>query len=127
MIRIIIACAVLSVAAAAVLPEDAQAQIVDYINENDGIGNYNFRFKTSNGLIREESGNVVNPGQEDQYIDVHGSYSYTDTNGQVVNVRYSADKDGYHINEEKVTSQFQDFAAPIPPGLPAAAVASLLG
>ncbi|KAF9798839.1 hypothetical protein SFRURICE_020403 [Spodoptera frugiperda] len=95
MIRIIIACAVLSVAAAAVLPEDAQAQIVDYINENDGTGNYKF--------------------------------SYTDTNGQVVNVRYSADKDGYHINEEKVTSQFQDFAAPIPPGLPAAAVASLLG
>ncbi|XP_022816548.1 endocuticle structural glycoprotein SgAbd-5-like isoform X2 [Spodoptera litura] len=114
MSRMIIACAVLSVAAAAVLSEDAQAQIVDYVNNNDGTGNYNFRFQTSNGLVREESGIVVNPGQEDQYIDVQGSYSYIDTNGAVVDVKYSADKDGYHFNENIM-------------GLPQTVVASLLG
>ncbi|CAH0699915.1 unnamed protein product [Spodoptera exigua] len=99
--RVIIGCAVLSVATAAVLPDDAQATIVDYVNNNDGTGNYNFRFETSNGITREETGSVVNPGQEDQYIEVHGSYSYIDTNGQTVKVKYSVDKDGYHIDNEE--------------------------
>ncbi|KAF9798838.1 hypothetical protein SFRURICE_020402 [Spodoptera frugiperda] len=114
--RIIIACAVLSVAAAAVLPEDAQAQIVEYVYKNDGTGNYNFRFETSNGISREETGEVINPGQEDQYIKVYGLYSYKDTNGEVVNVIYGADKDGYHIESGEE-----------PISLPPAAVASLLG
>ncbi|CAH0699914.1 unnamed protein product [Spodoptera exigua] len=98
--RIIIACAVLSVAAAAVLPEDAQAQIVNYVNNNDGTGNYNFRFETSNGLKREETGFLINQGQEDEFIRVQGSYSYIDTEGKVVTVIYSADQDGYHIQEK---------------------------
>ncbi|XP_022816498.1 endocuticle structural glycoprotein SgAbd-5-like isoform X2 [Spodoptera litura] len=99
--RIIIACAVLSVAAAAVLPEDAQAQIVDYVNNNDGAGNYNFRFETSNGLKRQENGVVFNQGQEDEYIQVQGSYSYIDTKGRLVNVIYRADRDGYHLQEKE--------------------------
>ncbi|KAH9627592.1 hypothetical protein HF086_010744 [Spodoptera exigua] len=117
MIRIIIAFSVLSVATEGVLPEDLQTQIVNYVNNNDGSGNYNFAFRTSNGLAREETGSVVNQGQEDQYIKVYGSYSYIDTNDQTVYVRYRADKDGYHIEAKEV---------PII-GLPPAAVATLLG
>ncbi|KAF9798837.1 hypothetical protein SFRURICE_020401 [Spodoptera frugiperda] len=121
--RIIIACAALSVAAAAVLPEDAQAQIVDYINENDGIGNYNFRFETSNGLKRQEKGSVVNQGQEDEYIQVQGSYSYIDTKGRLVNVVYRADKDGYHLIEKEMGPTITLQSS----GLSPAAIASLLG
>ncbi|CAH1644279.1 unnamed protein product [Spodoptera littoralis] len=125
MSRIIIACAVLSVAAAAVLPEDAQAQIVDYVNNNDGAGNYNFRFETSNGLKRQESGVVFNQGQEDEYIQVQGSYSYIDTKGRLVNVIYRADRDGYHLQEKDTGLTMTGFQAS--PGLPPAAIASLLG
>lgn len=44
MIRIIIACALVSLAAAAAIPDEPQAEIVKYVNENDGSGNYNFRW-----------------------------------------------------------------------------------
>ncbi|CAH0699912.1 unnamed protein product [Spodoptera exigua] len=124
--RIIIACAVLSVAAAAVLPEDAQAQIVNYVNNNDGTGNYNFRFETSNGLKREETGFLINQGQEDEFIRVQGSYSYIDTEGKVVTVIYSADQDGYHI-QEKGAIDIDVGLKPVPVNLPTGVVASLLG
>ncbi|XP_022816495.1 endocuticle structural glycoprotein SgAbd-5-like isoform X1 [Spodoptera litura] len=125
--RIIIACAALSVAAAAVVPEDAQAQIVNYVSNNDGTGNYNFRFETSNGISREETGEVINPGQADQYIKVYGWYSYLDTNGEVVNVIYNADKDGYHIEAGEPVGSVVGILTPISANLPSGVVATLLG
>ncbi|KAJ8732710.1 hypothetical protein PYW07_015309 [Mythimna separata] len=120
MIRIIIACALVSLAAAAVIPDDAQAQIISYHNENDGSGNYDFSFETSNGLRRKEVGRVINPGAENQYTDVEGSFSYTDADGKLVEVFYSADENGYHVKEKprkKITDR--NFSPSV--------VASLLG
>ncbi|XP_050557556.1 endocuticle structural glycoprotein SgAbd-5-like isoform X1 [Spodoptera frugiperda] len=85
-------------------------------NASVGSRRFSIRFETSNGISREETGEVINPGQEDQYIKVYGLYSYKDTNGEVVNVIYGADKDGYHIESGEE-----------PISLPPAAVASLLG
>lgn len=45
---------------------------------------------------------MVNQGQEDEYIQVQGSYSYIDTKGRLVNVVYRADKDGYHLIEKEM-------------------------
>ncbi|KAJ8732071.1 hypothetical protein PYW08_014801 [Mythimna loreyi] len=120
MLRIIIACALISLAASAVIPEDAQAQIISYQNENDGSGNYDFSFETSNGLKRKEIGRVINPGAENQYLDVEGSFSYTDAEGKLVEVFYRADQNGYHIQEKPPV------ITPIA-GFPPSVTASLLG
>ncbi|XP_021201021.3 endocuticle structural glycoprotein SgAbd-5 isoform X3 [Helicoverpa armigera] len=117
--RVIIACTLLSVAAAAVIPEDAQAQIVNYENDNDGLGNYEFSFETSNGIKREERGRLVNVGQEDEHIVVEGSYSFLDDTGKLVFIRYTADENGYKIGPAPVDK--------VSYALPAGLVASLLG
>nr|XP_021201021.2 endocuticle structural glycoprotein SgAbd-5 isoform X3 [Helicoverpa armigera] len=117
--RVIIACALLSVAAAAVIPEDAQAQIVNYKNDNDGLGNYEFSFETSNGIKREERGRLVNVGQEDEHIVVEGSYSFLDDTGKLVFIRYTADENGYKIGPAPVDK--------VSYALPTGLVASLLG
>ncbi|KAJ2946972.1 hypothetical protein O0L34_g16318 [Tuta absoluta] len=90
-----------SAAASAPLSEDVNASIIRYDNLNDGTGNYHFSFKTSNGLTREETGRVVNPGLEDEHIQVQGHYRYFDEDGAAHSVYYIADKDGYRIVPER--------------------------
>lgn len=59
---------------------------------------YYYSYKTSNGLTREETGEVVNLGKDDEHIVVRGVYSYIDTDGVIQSVSYTADENGYHIN-----------------------------
>lgn len=40
---VFILCAFLSLAVAAVIPDEAEAKIINYENTNDGSGNYRFR------------------------------------------------------------------------------------
>ncbi|CAB3221314.1 unnamed protein product [Arctia plantaginis] len=87
-----------------------------YENTNDGSGNYKFRFMTLNGITREETGRLVNVGENDDYIAVNGSYSYIDPDGIQIVVNYIADKNGYRILPE--IPRFE-----LPPNV----VASLLG
>ncbi|KAJ2946971.1 hypothetical protein O0L34_g16317 [Tuta absoluta] len=120
-----------AMAAPAPTPEDVYARIIRYDNENDGTGNYHFSFETSNGLTREETGRVVNRGQEDEHIEVQGHYMYFDEEGGAHTVYYTADKDGYRIvPEESLPASITDQAPPTEPqtiSLPGAAVATLLG
>ncbi|XP_045534370.1 cuticle protein CP14.6-like [Papilio machaon] len=76
---------------------DAEAKIVYYKNENNGVGNYHFRFETSNGIVKEETGRRVNIGQMDEHVAVKGSYSYNDTEGVLQTVHYKADTNGFVI------------------------------
>ncbi|XP_075970544.1 endocuticle structural glycoprotein SgAbd-5-like [Anticarsia gemmatalis] len=127
---IIVACALFSLATAGVIPEDAQAEIVSYDNTNDGNGNYRFSFVTSNGITREETGRLVNIGLDDEHIEVEGSYTYTDTEGKQVVVRYTADENGYQVLDQDLSGKPPfpfvppSFAAP---GINPNVVASLLG
>ncbi|XP_026751362.2 endocuticle structural glycoprotein SgAbd-5-like [Galleria mellonella] len=112
------------VATAASISKDTVADTIAYSNNNDGSGNYYFSFKTSNGISREESGEVRNSGQNNQFIFIRGFYTYTDPDGQEVKVNYIADDNGYQI----VSSP--DTAVPdkIPIlGLPAGVTSTLLG
>ncbi|XP_013141186.1 PREDICTED: flexible cuticle protein 12-like [Papilio polytes] len=99
---------------------DKEANIEDYKNENDGLGNYFFRFVTSNGITREETGRLVNSGQSDEHIAVEGFYTYSDNDGILRTVNYKADSNGYVIISPALP---QLPAAPVP----ASVVASLLG
>ncbi|CAG5040095.1 unnamed protein product [Parnassius apollo] len=104
---------------ASITPE-SQAETVAYQNTNDGSGNYFFSYVTSNGITRQESGHLVNAGQPDEHVDVEGFYSYTDSDGVLQSIYYTADTNGYSIRTKPLLIQ-------TPFSLPETVVASLLG
>ncbi|XP_026481511.1 uncharacterized protein LOC113388333 [Ctenocephalides felis] len=73
------------------------------------------KFETSDGQSRMEEGELVGP---DKILTVKGSYSYTDPNGNLVEVSYIADDKGFRIVPESDTT--------VSLRIPAAALASLL-
>lgn len=89
----------LTVAVALARPQkggpDADAVILKYDNDNIGVDGYNFAFETSNGIARQEEGKVANLGSENEAIQVHGSYTYTDVSGKKITVNFVADENGY--------------------------------
>lgn len=42
----------------------------------------------------------MNVGEPDEHLVVQGVYSYTDAEGKIVVVRYTADENGYQVEEE---------------------------
>ncbi|XP_023952687.2 endocuticle structural glycoprotein ABD-5-like [Bicyclus anynana] len=83
----------------------------------DGKGNYRFRFKTSNGIEREETGIKAYEGEPNEHLSVVGKYSYINENGEKVSVLYSANERGYHILPLGTNTS----------GVPGNVVATLLG
>ncbi|VVC98224.1 unnamed protein product [Leptidea sinapis] len=90
-----ILCAILGNAFTIALPVEQKVEIIKYENENDGSGNYKFSFETSDGTIREETGIVVNRGQEDEHISVKGYYEFITTDGNRERITYTADDQGF--------------------------------
>lgn len=54
------------------------------------------RVETSDGQTREEQGQLVNPGSENESMVVRGKFSYVGTDGVSYTVTYTADGDGFH-------------------------------
>lgn len=54
------------------------------------------RFETSDGFKREEQGELINEGTENEAVIVKGAYSYADSTGKIYTVQYTADKNGFH-------------------------------
>ncbi|KAG6448617.1 hypothetical protein O3G_MSEX005590 [Manduca sexta] len=97
--------------------KNEDVQILRYDNDNDGIGSYRFAFEQSDGNKREEQGDVINAGTDDESIVVKGSYSWVGPDGVTYTVTYVADDKGFQPTIE------QGPGGSIPPGI----VASLLG
>lgn len=74
---------------------DADATILKYDNDNIGVDGYNFAFETSNGIAHQEEGKLNNAGSENEAMEVHGSYSYTDVTGKKITVTFVADENGF--------------------------------
>lgn len=51
--------------------------------------------ETSDGQVKEEQGEVVNAGQENESIAVRGQYSYPGPDGVTYTVSYLADENGF--------------------------------
>ncbi|KXJ68379.1 hypothetical protein RP20_CCG003817 [Aedes albopictus] len=83
-------------------PQD-EVQIVQFTNENNLDGGYNFAYEQSDGQKREETG-VLKPveGAEAPAISITGSYEFTDPNGQRFRVDYTADERGYRPTVTKL-------------------------
>lgn len=73
----------------------SQIPILQYDNKNNGEGNYNYAFKTVNGISVQEEGHLKNAGSEAEAQSVQGSYSYTGTDGVVYSIQYIADENGF--------------------------------
>ncbi|XP_047526722.1 endocuticle structural glycoprotein SgAbd-5-like [Vanessa atalanta] len=114
--------AILVVVYCAPLPKDSDSTILSYNYTNDGKGGYNYRFETSNGIIREESGTLVDVGLPNEHILVKGSYSYINSDRVLITVYYVADDKGYRIIKPPsvAISVYSDSVSP-------AVLATLLG
>ncbi|XP_017080293.1 pupal cuticle protein Edg-78E-like [Drosophila eugracilis] len=94
--------------AAATYNQDGAAYITKQGADIDPQGPYNFQYETSNGIAAQESG-----------IGGHhatGGYSYYSPEGQLVQISYLADENGY---------QPQGALLPTPPPIPVAILKSL--
>lgn len=71
-------------------PSGPPIPILSFVNENDGDGNYRFSYETGNGIKAQEEGTLKN-----EIPSVMGSYSYTNPEGEVVEISYTADENGF--------------------------------
>ncbi|XP_063821333.1 endocuticle structural glycoprotein SgAbd-5-like [Ostrinia nubilalis] len=85
---------VLFVSAAFAQSTDAPA--VEILTETSLVNEdgYNFEYKTSDGVSRQEEAHLITVG-ETQGIGVKGSYSYTAPDGVTYEVTFTADDKGY--------------------------------
>ncbi|XP_014247125.1 larval cuticle protein LCP-22-like [Cimex lectularius] len=74
-------------------------------------GSYKSSYETGNSIVAEETGFVKNLGVEGvEGLVQYGSYSYTDPDGRVITVRYTADEGGFRPEGDHL---------PTPPPVPA--------
>uniref|UniRef100_A0AAG5DDU8 Uncharacterized protein n=1 Tax=Anopheles atroparvus TaxID=41427 RepID=A0AAG5DDU8_ANOAO len=98
LIAIFVALAVLCVVRA-----QDEVQLLQYTNDNNVDGSYNFAYEQSDGQKREEKGELKPvDGAEEPALSVTGSYEYTDSNGQRYRVEYVADEKGYRPTVTKL-------------------------
>lgn len=89
-------------------PNDARAEITKYQNQINDDGSYQYVYETSNGIAAQES------GVGGQYAS--GGYSYYSPEGQLIQLSYNADENGF---------QPQGAHLPTPPPIPDAILRSL--
>ncbi|GLV31153.1 Cuticular protein 47Ef [Carabus blaptoides fortunei] len=93
-----------------------QIPILKLNSDNNGLGNYRYEYETGNGIEAHEIGQLKNAGSASESNDVHGSYTYTGTDGVQYTVSYTADENGFHP---------QGAHLPTPPPIPEAILKSL--
>lgn len=83
-------------------------------------GSYSYSYETSNGISVQEQGSLQpasNPDAENKEANtVQGSYAYPDENGNLLQVTYTADENGY---------QAQGAHLPVAPAVPEAILKAL--
>ncbi|XP_068083789.1 endocuticle structural protein SgAbd-6-like [Anabrus simplex] len=71
------------------------AFILSSHNTFNGLGSWNWGFRTSNGIVRDESGVLRDEGTPEEAQEVTGSYSWTAPDGVNYKVEYTGNKDGF--------------------------------
>lgn len=62
------------------------------------------RYETGNNIIAEETGFLkdINEEHPNGVLVQHGQYTYTAPDGQIVNVQYTADENGFHATGDHI-------------------------
>ncbi|EDV95670.1 larval cuticle protein 65Ag1 [Drosophila grimshawi] len=70
---------------------------IEVVRQDSDVGPESFKFsvETSDGTKREEEGQLKNAGTDNEYIAVHGSFSYVADDGKTYSVVYTADENGF--------------------------------
>ncbi|KAG5675015.1 hypothetical protein PVAND_004955 [Polypedilum vanderplanki] len=105
---VVIACATLALARPQENPSTTPAAILEYTAADDGTGNFNFAFKTSDGINESAQGNLKDitvpkyneagekvGDEQAKGLVQQGSYSYTAPDGQQITVNWVADENGF--------------------------------
>ncbi|KAG4077567.1 hypothetical protein HA402_002994 [Bradysia odoriphaga] len=92
---IIIFAALFAAVLAAPVDDSNVAQVLRYENDNVGLEGFKYGFETSDGIARDEQGELVDVGTEDEAIEVRGQFSYTGPDNVVYLVTYTAGKQGF--------------------------------
>ncbi|XP_055839974.1 endocuticle structural protein SgAbd-6-like [Episyrphus balteatus] len=71
------------------------ASVINSESSHDANGSYKFGFEDSNGTVREEHAVITDEGTEDEALEISGSYRYFDANGDEIEVKYTAGKNGF--------------------------------
>lgn len=58
-------------------------------------GSFSFNYEGGDQSFRQETGVILNKDTEDETLEVTGSYRYIDADGQIVEVHYTAGKNGF--------------------------------
>ncbi|XP_075232986.1 endocuticle structural glycoprotein SgAbd-2-like [Lycorma delicatula] len=96
-------------------PKDV-VPIIAYSNDLTHDGTYSYNYETGDGMSRQESGVMTNPGTPEEAQSVTGSYSYTAPDGTLIEVNYIADANGFRAEGAHL---------PTPPPIPNAILRSL--
>lgn len=64
-------------------------------------------YESANGIKAEETGDVKNKGSDNAIQTVQGSYSYTSPEGQLIEITYTADENGFQAQGETFNQQPQ--------------------
>ncbi|XP_054263314.1 endocuticle structural glycoprotein ABD-5-like [Macrosteles quadrilineatus] len=92
---VLVCCAVALVVARPQGAPRPPAEILEYENNNIGVDGYNFRFQTSDGVARSETGVLNNVGTENEAMSVTGDISFTTDDGKKVTIKFVSDENGY--------------------------------
>ncbi|XP_001600141.2 cuticle protein CP14.6 [Nasonia vitripennis] len=114
MSRLVLVVLAVALAVASSAPTDSSSPVPILRQALDGPnpdGSYNYNYETGDGTKAEESGSLRNVGSENEAIAAQGSYSYTDPEGNVIEVKYIADENGF---------QPQGAHLPVAPAIPEA-------
>ncbi|CAG9797159.1 unnamed protein product [Chironomus riparius] len=72
--------------------------IIQYDKEQEINGNYKTHYETGNNIVAEESGFFKDINEDgDGTLVQKGSYSYETPDGQIINVEYQADENGFRV------------------------------
>ena len=77
-------------------------EIISYESVNNGDGSYKFSYESANGIKAEETGDVKNKGSDNAIQTVQGSYSYTSPEGQLIEITYTADENGFQAQGDSL-------------------------
>lgn len=103
--------ALVAVASAAQLSGNEPIPILRQQSEVNFDGSYVSSYETGNGISADEQGSLKNAGTDAEAEQVNGQYQYTAPDGQVIQLSYSADENGF---------QPQGAHLPVPPPIPEA-------
>ncbi|XP_028152430.2 putative uncharacterized protein DDB_G0282133 [Diabrotica virgifera virgifera] len=78
---------------------EANARILRFESNYNPEGGYEYAYETDNGIAAQQQGFPIAPPDSPPSIGVTGFFSYTSPEGQQVYTRYTADENGYRVED----------------------------